>query len=119
MSDYKESLKYIREMKEPGNTILGVNHDHIPKYFPMEQQDEESKLLYGLKGIAAGGVTGGLVGATVQASNYGVPGKELYAVGLGAGIGATAGLARNLIEHGRREREREKNQHATNKKKKV
>ena len=118
MSDYEKSLEYLREMKKPGNTILGVNHDHIPKYFPMEQKEGESRSLYGLKGLAAGGLTGGLFARAVHASGIGSPAHMKQNMILGAGVGATAGLARNLIEHGRKTNGREKNKRQEAKKKK-
>jgi len=106
MADYEETKQYLKDMAKPGNTVLGVNHDDVPKFFPMKQADDESMLWFGLKGLAAGGVAGAVAGKVAQASQFGVPGKDMYAMSLGAGVGASAGLARNLVEYGRRKRER-------------
>ena len=118
MAGYEKSIEYLRAMKEPGNTVFGVSHDHIPKHFPIEQKEDESKLSFGLKGLVLGGVTGGLAGKAAKATNVGSLYEFKHVVPTAIGIGATAGLARNLVEYGKRNNEREKTKRSTTKKKK-
>ena len=118
MSDYEKSLEYLRDMKKPGNTIFGVSHGNIPKEFPMKQKDDESKAKFGLKGLAVGGLVGGLTAKAVQETPFGVPSKNASIIRFGVGAGAAMGLARNLLDHGRNKSGKEKNKLSTTKKKK-
>lgn len=76
-----------REFKDRIAEAAGVPVSHLPRIFPMEQEDNDSRLKYGLKGLAGGT---GLGLATALFSKHGldrdvnVPVIVLAGGGLGA-----------------------------------
>ena len=118
MAGYEKSIEYLKAMKEPGNTILTVPHDDIPKNFPMEHKEGEPKLAFGLKGIVAGGLMGALAAKAVQSTPFGKSTRNKAVYGFGIGAGAGLGLAKNLIDYGRENSGKKNNKISTTKKKK-
>jgi len=93
-------MENIRETwdKEKGRLLdaAGIDATRVPRYFPMEQLDNESHNGYIGSGAVAGGLTGILVSAAATASDSN---RFKFHPVLYGGVGAAVGSLKNTFSY--------------------